>query len=508
MILSVSIITQAGRIIVARQFNYFSRSQLEGHLGAFPKLITNSSQSYIETETIRYVFQLIGDIYFILITTKNSNIIEDLDVLSLLVNVTCSTMQVTEREITEELVSDFTFELLFAFDECIFDGYYQDVTVQDVTTFLTMESQEEDEFNRIRLQKEENAAKALREKMKELESIRKSKRSQKETVSLPPVTPIAYTSSNRIDTEIENPRPARTKVSKVKGMTLSKKTTARDRAQQMIEEEGLPVEERKPRTSQSSSARAMDEIEINQPQPPTDGTLIKFSEVMKGSVSRLGTIEKFSIEGRLIAESSEPGQYAIQMNFTGNSDKFNTRAFNQKDRKLFTQEKQLIFDSGKAEITLLGWRYMSKEADLPLSFSCWVTEDNQQSTFVCEVTQMLDNMNFDSCILTIPVKRVNECEIIKNDGETKMSFRDSLLQWTITGDDINSQKKAEIEFTAPLANEDDFFPINVEFVANSSYLDADVVSVAKIDANGNYDFNNPSKFEVYKCFSTTDFQIF
>ena len=166
MILSVSIITQSGNPLVARQFNHFSRSQLEGHLGAFPKLISNSSQSYIETESIRYVFQAIGKLYFVLITSKNSNIIEDLDLLSLLIDLTCTTLNVSDSEITEDLVYKSQFELIFAYDECIFDGYYQDVSVSDVTTFLAMESQEEDEFNRNRKAKEDAAALQLRQRMK------------------------------------------------------------------------------------------------------------------------------------------------------------------------------------------------------------------------------------------------------------------------------------------------------------------------------------------------------
>ena len=173
MILSVSIITQEGRPIVARQYNRFSRSQLEGHLAAFPKLISNSSQSYIETENIRYVFQTLGKLYFVLITSKDSNIIEDLDVLSMLVSITCDQLGVADSQVDESDIYVSSFQLIFAYDECIFDGYYQNVTVDEVNTFLDMESKEENEYLERRRDQEEAAKATMAKKMKELEQQRK-----------------------------------------------------------------------------------------------------------------------------------------------------------------------------------------------------------------------------------------------------------------------------------------------------------------------------------------------
>lgn len=518
MILSVSIITQSGNPIVARQFNHFSRSQLEGHLGAFPKLISNSSQSYIETESIRYVFQAIGKLYFVLITTKNSNIIEDLDVLSLLIDLTCTTLEVSDSEITEDLVYQSQFELIFAYDECIFDGYYQDVSVSDVTTFLAMESQEEDEFNRNRKAKEEAAAQQMRQRMKELENQRKAQNKansfrgssyqQVSSASIPTtITPIQV-----IDSAVEKPRPSRRPASNIKGMSLGRKTTARDKAEQMIKEEGLTLEDRRSRTNnptQSSISNQDDDYES--PQPPPNGVRVKLTEVMKASVTRQGAVKELAVEGRLTAESGEKGQFGIKLALSGNSDKFKTRPLNQKDRKLFQQKKQLVFDNKGSEGTLLGWRYTSVDPeDVPLNFSCWVTDgkddqSRQISTFCCEVSLNKDNLTFQQIVLSIYVPHVNEAKISNCDGEKELSIRDSLIRWIIT--DIDKDNSAEIEFNVPKCDEDEFFPINIEFQADSLYYDAEVEAVAKIESDGNCDFDNPVKYEVVKSFSSAEFQL-
>lgn len=67
-----------------------NRLRVEGLLAAFPKLVGLSTKqhTFVETDTVRYVYQpLENNLYLLLITTKASNIVEDLGTLRLLAKV-------------------------------------------------------------------------------------------------------------------------------------------------------------------------------------------------------------------------------------------------------------------------------------------------------------------------------------------------------------------------------------------------------------------------------------
>ena len=79
-----------------------TRVRVEGLLAAFPKLVGNGKQhTYVETENVRYVYQPLecGTMYLLLVTTKGSNILEDLDVLRLLAK---TLPEYTQGQVDEE----------------------------------------------------------------------------------------------------------------------------------------------------------------------------------------------------------------------------------------------------------------------------------------------------------------------------------------------------------------------------------------------------------------------
>ena len=105
--------------LVSRQFVPMTRIRIEGLLAAFPKLVgTGKQHTYVETENVRYVYQPLdqGTMYLLLVTNKQRNILEDLDILRLLSKVL---PEYTQQQVDEDGISRHAFDLIFAFDEVI-----------------------------------------------------------------------------------------------------------------------------------------------------------------------------------------------------------------------------------------------------------------------------------------------------------------------------------------------------------------------------------------------------
>ncbi|KAL0910148.1 hypothetical protein M5K25_021091 [Dendrobium thyrsiflorum] len=141
VVLAASIISKSGKALVSRQFVDMSRIRIEGLLAAFPKLVGSGGKqhTFVETENVRYVYQPIEALYLLLITNKQSNIVEDLGALTLLAKL----IPEYSPSLDEEGVCKAAFELIFAFDETISLGYKENVTVAQVKQYCEMESHEE-----------------------------------------------------------------------------------------------------------------------------------------------------------------------------------------------------------------------------------------------------------------------------------------------------------------------------------------------------------------------------
>jgi hypothetical protein len=140
VVLAASICTRGGKAVLARAFHDIKRSRIEALLASFPKAANSGTQhTTVEQDNVRFVYQPLDELYMVLITNKQSNILQDIDSLHLFAQVVTSTCKsLDEREILKN-----AFELISAFDELVTLGYRENLTISQIKTFLEMESHEE-----------------------------------------------------------------------------------------------------------------------------------------------------------------------------------------------------------------------------------------------------------------------------------------------------------------------------------------------------------------------------
>mmetsp|Transcript_3474 Transcript_3474/g.7208 ORF Transcript_3474/g.7208 Transcript_3474/m.7208 type:complete len:206 (+) Transcript_3474:109-726(+) len=139
-------------------------------LSNFTKLISAEMQhTFVENEAVRYVFQPLENIYLVLVTSKNSNIVEDLETLRLLQKVI---QHYCAFGVDDGNILKYSFEIIWAFDDVVSLGYRESVTLGQVLTYTAMESAEE-RLHKEKLKQQMNDAKKFaKQKQKELDRAR------------------------------------------------------------------------------------------------------------------------------------------------------------------------------------------------------------------------------------------------------------------------------------------------------------------------------------------------
>lgn len=170
VVLAASICTRGGKAVLSRQFREMQRSRIEALLASLPKLQDSGTQhTTVEQDNVRFVYQPLDELYMVLITNRQSNILQDIDSLHLFAQVVTSICKsLDEREILRN-----AFELLSAFDELVTMGYRENLTLSQIKTFLDMESHEERIQEIIARNKELEATEERKRKAKQLEMQRK-----------------------------------------------------------------------------------------------------------------------------------------------------------------------------------------------------------------------------------------------------------------------------------------------------------------------------------------------
>ena len=178
--ISACICNKDAKIIFARQFSKISRMELEEYIVQFSRNIDNCKEiTHFESDKVRYIFITIDDFYLILITNKNSNIIEDTEILKLIYRL----LKDICGNITQDSITENCFELMLGMDDIVSLGYRNGVNLAQIKTFLQMESAEEKEFKRKKREQEMEQQKLMYIKSKEFDKLRREKKFMKDAIS-------------------------------------------------------------------------------------------------------------------------------------------------------------------------------------------------------------------------------------------------------------------------------------------------------------------------------------
>uniref|UniRef100_A0A0E0EKW5 Coatomer subunit delta n=1 Tax=Oryza meridionalis TaxID=40149 RepID=A0A0E0EKW5_9ORYZ len=481
VVLAASIISKSGKALVSRQYIDMTRIRIEGLLAAFPKLVGNGKQhTYIETENVRYVYQPIEGLYLVVITNKQSNILEDLDTLRLLSKLVpeyCPSLD-------DDGVCKTAFELIFAFDEAISLGNKEKVTIQQVKEYCEMDSVEEMEYKQMMQEKIKETKDFMKKKVIEIEKTRMEKGKHNKggysSISGPQVIEKSFNDMSisctgfgsgsglgglNTDTDTFTSRPkgrtsgGTTDAGKGIGMKLGNTKKTNQFLESLKAEGEVIMEDFQPCSLQSRSS----------PLPPSDPVTVAVEEKLNVAVKRDGGVNNFDVQGTLALqvlndadglillqiESQDIPGLSFKTHPNINKDLFNSQQI------LGAKDPIRPFPSGQNETPLVKWRIQGmNESSLPLSVNCWpsILGNETYVNIEYEASEMFD---LHSVIISIPLPALREAPRVRQiDGEWKYDSRNSVLEWSIILID-QSNRSGSMEFVVPPADPSMFYPISV-----------------------------------------------
>jgi len=506
VVLSCAICTKGGKALLARQFVELSKVRIEGLLAAFPKLMgTGKQHTFIETDTVRYLYQPLESLYILLVTNKNSNILDDLETLHLLAKLVPEYCHVLE----EAEISKYAFELIFAFDEVIAMGYKERVTLQQVKHFTTMESHEE-ERARIELKHQMDAArKNAQLKQKELDR----KRADEKKSGLHPHGAIG--GGNPIpggSTGYESPQPYVDKREKdstsarqpalsaaPKGMSLSAKTSKKNALSQLLKEEtGVEKEEDLEAVVSGAPPPSIS-------TPTSEYVHISAEEKLTVTMKNDGALQSMEIQGLLNIIINDANQPKVKVTLkTGDNNQFQLKLHPNMDKNAFSNDSVLKLKDGAKGIPtpVMKWRMQtSDESLLPINISCWpsASSDGHETQVTLEY-EALAKMDLHNVTITIPVPGQSPPVVTKVEGQYEWDGKGRNLLWRLPLID-STNNQGSLEFTASTPSSKGFFPLHVSFSGSDTFYSAEVEEVVLEDNN------NPVKFSQSRSLSVDQFEI-
>mmetsp|Transcript_6181 Transcript_6181/g.7617 ORF Transcript_6181/g.7617 Transcript_6181/m.7617 type:complete len:553 (-) Transcript_6181:311-1969(-) len=550
VVLSASISTKSGKALISRQFVEMTRLRVEGLLAAFPKLVNidtaeSRQHTFVETDSVRYVYQpLENQMYLLLITTKASNIVEDLGTLRLMAKL----IPDVTGSMDEQAINDNAFELIFAFDEVLTSlGYRDDVTLSTIRTNLLMDSHEEKMDIMIKESKMKEAKQQMADKAKDIKERKmanlKATLMDQNGFGGESKTPggmegfggggnavgnsnfgsggygdsggygqSGFGESSYGQKPAIEEKPAAPRIVAKKGMVIgANKKKDSLMAAMAAEDNLLPLSSKK--SAGGSLGFGLGAPVTSTPAAPSTPLTLVMEEKIVVAMNREGGVETCEIKGTLslTANTQQGALVEIAVNKSVLSSQCKNNWSFQTHPKIQKQnyEKSGILGLKKIgdgfplqrSLGILRWSYGSPDA-APLTINCWPENEGSGAINVnVEFELVRSDVLLENVNILIPLGTTDPPVIESIDGSHKHDPRSGVLCWHHDSIDVNNSS-GSLEFTVAGSDTDAFFPVTIMFNSQSLLCPIEVTSVNAIGGASGAVPNSITKSfipESYQC---------
>jgi hypothetical protein len=445
--------------------------------------------------------------YLVLVTNKASNILEDLETLRLLGKVVPEYVMPLE----EELIAEAAFDLIFAFDEVISQGYKENVTIAQVKQNTEMESHEE-KLHKMIIQSKINETKdQMKKKAIEIDRTRMEGGRAGGMGAGGGRTPTSYTApgggfgggmggggggSMDAFARPDGPglsfgggssraEPVSNRIQK-KGMQLGGGKKAGQNFLESLKAEGESVEDVHHGTTGPFPGAP------HPPPLPSEPVFVSIEEKLSAVLNKDGGVEGIEIQGNMSLTVTSPdvdGRLRLKLSHPrgGSTEGYQFKTHPNIDKSMHAEQDVLglkdpsrPFPTG-APLGVLKWRLQSQdESLLPITINAWPSVSGSDSYVNIEYESVAE-FDLQHVTVVIPLPALASApQVNQIDGDWKYDARKSALIWTIEIVD-DSNRSGALEFVVPAADPNMFFPVEVSFNATSTLCDVGVAGIVSAE---------------------------
>jgi hypothetical protein len=476
-----------------------NRLRVEGLLAAFPKLVGHAKQhTYVETDSVRYVYQpLENNLYLLLVTTKASNIVEDLGTLRLLAKVVPD----VAGGMQEHAINEHAFELIFAFDEVLTaGGYKEEATLTSIRTNLLMDSHEEKIHKALQQSKEDAARAEMQKKAKNLQEQKMAQLRQTFVSGQAPTGSLggmegfggggAPSQAGLFDQFQNSQQEVPIQQEYNPYAALQKQTASAPAAPKVLAKSGMKLSLGKggKKDSQMAAMAAEDNLMpiggkggggdfgfgaaavAPPPAAPSTPLSLVLEEKISVNMNREGGVESCEVKGilNLTANTDVGAAAVVSVNKTQLPSTFNYATHPKVDKKTYEQKGVLSLKGGKGfpvarSVGILRWSYNNDDA-APISINCWPEDEGSGSINVSiEMELTRDDLVLHDVNILLPLGTAESPSIESIDGQYKHDPASGMMCWHFDMVDANTNSTGSLEFSVAGTNPDAFFPIQIGF---------------------------------------------